>query len=116
MTQFFKLIGFLFSLIAQLFPTHKEIPVLTACGLVWTVILSLSAGNVNSCSLEEKDDIMDSTNIEEEMISEFGNTKGSVGFPRSFSDSRTKKKGYVETREEKEPSMISAKPAGKKQV
>eukprot|EP00531_Pseudo-nitzschia_arenysensis_P018691 CAMPEP_0116132670 /NCGR_PEP_ID=MMETSP0329-20121206/9679_1 /TAXON_ID=697910 /ORGANISM="Pseudo-nitzschia arenysensis, Strain B593" /LENGTH=332 /DNA_ID=CAMNT_0003627215 /DNA_START=131 /DNA_END=1129 /DNA_ORIENTATION=+ len=32
---------------------NLQIPVLTACGLIWTVILSLSAGNVKASSEEE---------------------------------------------------------------
>lgn len=43
---------------------NLQIPVLTACGLVWTVILSLSAGKVGSSSEEEKTNSMDGSAVE----------------------------------------------------
>ena len=46
-----------------------EIPVLTACGLVWTVILSVSAGNVSS---SDKEEVIDGDAIEENVVLELG--------------------------------------------
>jgi len=60
---------------------NLQIPVLTACGLVWTVILSLSAGNVNSSSEEEN--TIDDDTVEEKMVSEVLVGKGAVGLPRN---------------------------------
>jgi len=47
---------------------NLQIPVLTACGLVWTVILSLSAGSVNSSSEGKNEDNNDNDAIEEKMV------------------------------------------------
>lgn len=79
---------------------NLQIPVLTACGLVWTIILSLSAGNVNSSSLEEEDDTLKSTIVEEKMISEFRNTKATGDFPRSAFNFGTKGTSKGEMREQ----------------
>ena len=51
-----------------MFPFPPEIPVLTACGLLWTVILSVSAGSVSTSSEEEG--VVDGATVEEKMISE----------------------------------------------
>mmetsp|Transcript_29113 Transcript_29113/g.78814 ORF Transcript_29113/g.78814 Transcript_29113/m.78814 type:complete len:368 (+) Transcript_29113:169-1272(+) len=61
---------------------NLQIPVLTACGLVWTVILSVSAGNVNQSSSEEKDDVNE-IGVEEKMVLESGANKGAVGLGTS---------------------------------
>ena len=52
---------------------YLEIPVLTACGLIWTIILSLSAGNVKS-SVGGEEEVV----IEEKMVQDAGvsNTAG----------------------------------------
>ena len=63
------------------FHLHPEIPVLTACGLVWTVILSLSAGNVNTSSAEEEENSIVIGSVEEKMVSEVGVTQGAIGLP-----------------------------------
>ncbi|VEU35763.1 unnamed protein product [Pseudo-nitzschia multistriata] len=47
---------------------NLQIPVLTACGLLWTVILSVSAGSVSTSSEEEG--VLDGATVEEKMISE----------------------------------------------
>lgn len=57
---------------------NLQIPVLTASGLIWTVILSLSAGNVSSSSADEEE-----LAIEEQMVLETGATEGAVGLPSS---------------------------------
>ena len=54
---------------------------MTACGLIWTVILSLSAGNVNT-SADEEDTIVDDA-FEEKIIAEIGTAKGAIGLPGS---------------------------------
>ena len=62
-----------------LFYYHLEIPFLIACGLVWTIISSLSAGNVNASSSTTEDEIsFDGTAIEETMVLEDGVAKGSL--------------------------------------
>lgn len=53
---------------------NLQIPVLTACGLVWTVILSLSAGNVSSSAEEE--------NLDPELSA----TEGAAGLSGSWSN------------------------------
>lgn len=52
---------------------HLEIPVLTACGLIWTIILSLSAGNVKSSVGGEEEDAMV---VEEKMVQDAGVSNG----------------------------------------
>lgn len=61
-----------------------QIPVLTACGLIWTVILSFSAGNVNSSSEDEKDIAFDGDVVEKKMILEVGESRGVVGLTKNF--------------------------------
>jgi len=62
---------------------NLQIPVLTACGLIWTVILSLSAGNVNTSSVEEEENAIVVGSVEEKMVSEVGLTQGAIGLPNS---------------------------------
>merc|ERR1719343_1492754 len=92
---------------------NLQIPVLTACGLVWTIILSLSAGNVNSSEEEKCNKVDSSTSIEEKMISEVSSSKGTVGWPRNFFDFRTNGTTYDEMKEDKieESSVRAASPA-----
>ena len=52
----------------------SEIPALTVCGLAWTVILSLSAGNVRATQGEKEDDnvaVVDGVTIEKRMAIAF---------------------------------------------
>jgi len=60
----------------------SEIPVLTAFGLIWNVILSLSAGKVSKSSDDEKEGVMDGSSIEDKMVLEARATEGSVGSSR----------------------------------
>ena len=60
----------------------SEIPVLTAFGLIWNVILSLSAGNVSKSS-DEKEGAMDGSVIEDKMGLEASATEGLVGSGKS---------------------------------
>lgn len=97
---------------------NLQIPVLTACGLVWTVILSLSAGNVSSTRSEEKDNTVNSTSVEEKMIADVRNTKGAVAFPKSFFKFGTDESANGEARKQNfaDSSMRSAKPTVKDKV
>lgn len=52
---------------------NLQIPVLTACGLIWTIILSLSAGNVKSSVGGEGEDAMA---VEEKMVQDAGVSNG----------------------------------------
>lgn len=61
---------------------NLQIPVLTAFGLIWNVILSLSAGKVSKSSDDEKEGVMDGSSIEDKMVLEARATEGSVGSSR----------------------------------
>lgn len=83
---------------------NLQIPVLTACGLIWTVILSLSAGNVNTSSEEEKENTISAGAIEEKMVLEAGATNGVAG--RSFFFG-SKKSAYDESSEFKKAGSFT---------
>jgi hypothetical protein len=53
---------------------NLQIPVLILCGLIWTIILSLSAGNAS----HESDTAIDSSTIEMNM-SELGSVEAAIG-------------------------------------
>ena len=55
---------------------HPEIPVLTACGLVWTIILSLSAGNISYSAEGEEENTIETEAIEEKMVQNAGISRG----------------------------------------
>jgi len=83
---------------------NLQIPVLTAAGLIWTVILSVSAGNVNQ-STEEDD--FDGAAIEEKMVSEVGATKRAVGLKgRPFFSSSNVTGNPSKTTEEAESAEV----------
>lgn len=55
---------------------NLQIPVLTACGLVWTIILSLSAGNISYSAEGEEENTIETEAIEEKMVQNAGISRG----------------------------------------